>query len=85
MPRFVRLAGALAAAAACLVVPASADQAAQTSLTFSRRQLQLGQIGELAERGAEQAAAQASSARIVAQAARYTDAVALFQALGGGW
>ena len=63
----------------------TADQAAQTSLTFSRRQLQLGQIGELAERGAEQAAAQASSARIVAQAARYTDAVALFQALGGGW
>ncbi len=40
MPRFVRLAGALAAAAACLVVPASADQAAQTLLpgvTFTQQ------------------------------------------------
>ena len=68
-----------------LSAAATADEAAQRSLTFSRRQLQLGQIGGLAERSAEQAAAQARSARAAAEAARYADTAALFQAVGGGW
>ena len=62
-----------------------ADTAAQQSLRFSRRQLELGAIGALAERGAEQAAWQARSSRAAALAARYADTAALFQALGGGW
>jgi NodT family efflux transporter outer membrane factor (OMF) lipoprotein len=75
---------ALARDAEALRAAASADAAAQRSLDFSRRQLALGQIGALAERGAEQAAAQARSAHAIAQAARYADTAALFQAAGGG-
>jgi NodT family efflux transporter outer membrane factor (OMF) lipoprotein len=62
-----------------------ADMAAEQSLQFSRRQLELGEIGALAERSAEQAAWQARSALAAATAARYADTAALFQALGGGW
>jgi cobalt-zinc-cadmium resistance protein CzcA len=75
---------ALARDADALGAAQTADAAAQRSLDFSRRQLALGQIGALAERGAEQAAAQARSALIAAQAARYADTAALYQALGGG-
>lgn len=82
------VADALQAAAAdgeALTAAVTADEAAQRSLAFSRRQLEVGQIGALVERGAEQAAAQARSARAAAEAARYADTAALFQAVGGGW
>lgn len=62
-----------------------AQSAAGRSLAFSRRQLELGQVGALAERSAEQADVQARSALASARAARYADTAALFQALGGGW
>jgi cobalt-zinc-cadmium resistance protein CzcA len=75
---------ALARDAETLSAAASADAAAQRSLDFSRRQLALGQIGALAERSAEQAAAQARSVHAAAEAARYADTAALFQATGGG-
>jgi len=76
---------AIARDAEALNSTVAADTAAQRSLQFSRRQLELGEIGALAERGAEQAAWQARSARAAAVAARYADTAALFQALGGGW
>jgi len=76
---------ALGRDADALTAATTAQTAAARSLDFSRRQLTLGQIGALTERGAEQAAAQARSALVAAQAARYADTAALFQALGGGW
>ncbi len=76
---------AVARDAEALKVAIAADTAAERSLQFSRRQLELGQIGALAERNVEQAAWQARSARAAAVAARYADTAALFQALGGGW
>lgn len=60
-----------------------ASDAADRSLGFTRRQLQLGGVGTLALLNASAAAAQASAARIQAEAARLADTVALFQAVGG--
>jgi NodT family efflux transporter outer membrane factor (OMF) lipoprotein len=61
-----------------------ASTAADQNLLFVRRQLQLGGAGTLAVLNAESAAAQASSQRVQAVAARLTDTVALYQAVGGG-
>ncbi len=48
--------------------------------------MQLGEVSAVSVLNAEQAYHQASIALIQARAARYTDTVALFQALGaGGW
>lgn len=60
-----------------------ARDAANQSLGFTRRQLQLGGVGTLALLGASAASAQAASTRIQAEAARLADTVALFQAVGG--
>ena len=60
-----------------------ARDAADQSLGFTHRQLQLGGVGTLALLNASAAAAQASAARIQAEAARLADTVALFQAVGG--
>jgi NodT family efflux transporter outer membrane factor (OMF) lipoprotein len=62
-----------------------AEQASAHSLKMARRQFQLGDISSLAVIAAEQSYAQAQSALVQAQANRYSDTVALFQALGGGW
>ncbi|HEY0269745.1 MAG TPA: efflux transporter outer membrane subunit [Sphingomonas sp.] len=61
-----------------------ASAAADQNLLFIRRQLQLGGAGTLAVLNAESAAAQASSQRVQAVAARLGDTVALYQAVGGG-
>ena len=61
-----------------------ANDAATQNLIFSRRQLELGGVGTLGLLNASAAAAQASSQLLQAQSARYSDTVALFQALGGG-
>jgi NodT family efflux transporter outer membrane factor (OMF) lipoprotein len=61
-----------------------ASAAADQNLLFIRRQLQLGGAGTLAVLNAESSAAQASSQRVQAAAARLSDTVALFQAVGGG-
>jgi outer membrane protein TolC len=55
------------------------------TLELTRKQWQSGYAGYLALLSAEQAYEQALLNRIQAQASRYTDTVALFQALGGGW
>jgi NodT family efflux transporter outer membrane factor (OMF) lipoprotein len=62
-----------------------AERLASESLDITRKQLALGDVGYLALLNAEQAYRQALIARIQAQASRYSDTVALFQALGGGW
>jgi NodT family efflux transporter outer membrane factor (OMF) lipoprotein len=61
-----------------------ADAAAERNLGFTRRQLELGSVGTLALLNASAAQAQASALLVQARAARLTDTVALFQAVGGG-
>jgi NodT family efflux transporter outer membrane factor (OMF) lipoprotein len=59
--------------------------AADKSLDLIRKQLQLGQVSALQVLNAQQTYLQAELAVVQAKAARYSDTVALFQALGGGW
>ena len=63
----------------------AAERAAADSLAASRRQFHYGAISYLALLTAEQSYQQALLSVVQAQAARYSDTVALFQALGGGW
>jgi hypothetical protein len=63
----------------------AAERAAFKSLEIARRQLQLGAIGYLGLLTAENTYQTALLALVQAQAARFADTAALFQALGGGW
>jgi NodT family efflux transporter outer membrane factor (OMF) lipoprotein len=63
----------------------AAERAASKSLEIARRQLQLGAIGYLGLLTAQNTYNTALIALVQAQAARYADTAALFQALGGGW
>jgi NodT family efflux transporter outer membrane factor (OMF) lipoprotein len=76
---------ALQADADSLAAATAAEIAANKSLALSREQYQLGAIPYTALLTAEQLAQQAAVTRAQAQAARYADTAALFQALGGGW
>ena len=60
------------------------DATAQ-SLKIAHAQLRLGDVSQLMVLQAQQANAQARLALVQAQGARYSDSVALFQSLGGGW
>jgi len=83
---FQNAAGALHAIEAdtkTLQAAAATERAARKSLTIAQRQWQLGAIAYPAVLQAQQAYQQAAIALIPARAARYTDTVALFQALGG--
>ena len=61
------------------------ETAADKALKLTRTQLELGQISSLQVLTAQQTYAQALLAVVQAKASRYTDTIALFQALGGGW
>jgi NodT family efflux transporter outer membrane factor (OMF) lipoprotein len=76
---------ALKSDADALSAAAKAEAAAKTSLDIVRRQLSLGAVNYLALLAAEQTYEQAVVNRVEAQAARFADTAALFQALGGGW
>lgn len=62
-----------------------AECATKKSLDIARRQLELGDISNLALVIFEQAYQQAVINRVQAQANRFADTAALFQSLGGGW
>ena len=62
-----------------------AERAAAKSLAIVQRQLALGDISSANVLSSEQAYQQSRLNLVQAQAARLTDTVALFQALGGGW
>jgi NodT family efflux transporter outer membrane factor (OMF) lipoprotein len=62
-----------------------AEKAAKVALDLTRRQLDTGYVNYLTLLNAETAYSQALLNRIQAQASRFGDTVALFQALGGGW
>ncbi len=76
---------ALQADARALKAAAAAEAAAKTSLDITRKQMLLGAVNFLALLNAEQTYLQAVLARVQAEAGRYADTAALFQALGGGW
>ena len=62
-----------------------AERSAFDSLDLARKQYRLGAIDQLTLLNAEQTYQNALLNRVRAQAARYSDTAALFQALGGGW
>ncbi len=68
-----------------LKAAATAAEDAQLTLDLSQRQWKDGYISYLALLSARQACQQARINLVQAQANRYADTAALFQALGGGW
>jgi NodT family efflux transporter outer membrane factor (OMF) lipoprotein len=71
--------------AEALKASAAAATAAKTTLDLAQRQLQDGYANYLALLSAEQAYQLARINLVQAQASRYADTAALYQALGGGW
>ncbi|GBR26360.1 efflux transporter outer membrane subunit [Kozakia baliensis] len=76
---------ALSDDADALSISAANEDAATKSLKISRGQLSSGDISPLLLRNAQQVELQAKLNLIAAKATRFTDSVALFQAVGGGW
>lgn len=76
---------AIVSDAQTLRAAAAAEAASRKSLGYARRQRELGAGGAAELILAQQTHQQAASTLIQAQASRFTDAVALFQSLGGGW
>jgi outer membrane protein TolC len=68
-----------------LKAAAAAKDAAGVTLDLAKKQYQTGYVNYLGLLSAEQAYQQALIALVQAQANRYADTAALFQALGGGW
>jgi NodT family efflux transporter outer membrane factor (OMF) lipoprotein len=68
-----------------LQAAATAADAAKVTLDLSERQWRAGYASHISLLNAEQAYQQARISLIQAQASRYADTTALFQALGGGW
>jgi len=62
-----------------------AEKAAKVTYDLTRRQMEVGYVNYLILLNAETTYQQALILRVQAQATRYGDTVALFQALGGGW
>jgi outer membrane protein TolC len=62
-----------------------AERAAYRSFDIAQKQWKAGQIGYPAVMLAEQTYRQASITLVQARASRYSDTVALMQALGGSW
>ncbi len=76
---------ALEADARMVVAAREAESAAMRSLTLVRSQLDQGQVSLPVVLAAQQAYLQTAIASVQAEAARLSDVVALYQALGGGW
>jgi NodT family efflux transporter outer membrane factor (OMF) lipoprotein len=68
-----------------LAAAVQAESAARTQLDITLKQLEVGQVAGLNVLLAQQLYEQAVLARVQAQGARFSDTVALYQALGGGW
>jgi NodT family efflux transporter outer membrane factor (OMF) lipoprotein len=68
-----------------LKAQAEAEAAARESVEVTREQLKVGGANYLALLNAQRQYSLAKAALVQAQAARYADTAALFQALGGGW
>jgi NodT family efflux transporter outer membrane factor (OMF) lipoprotein len=68
-----------------LAADVEAEDAARITYDLTRRQMALGYVDTLTLLHAETTYQQSLLTRVQAQAARYGDTIALFQALGGGW
>jgi NodT family efflux transporter outer membrane factor (OMF) lipoprotein len=68
-----------------LAADVDAENSAKVTYDLTRRQMEVGYANYLALLSAETAYQQTLLARVQAQATRYGDTIALFQALGGGW
>ena len=68
-----------------LKIAAAAEAAAAKSLKIAQGQRKLGMVSNATVLLAEQTFLNAMVARVQAEAMRYADTAALFQALGGGW
>jgi NodT family efflux transporter outer membrane factor (OMF) lipoprotein len=68
-----------------LAADREAEKAAKVTLDLTQRQMEVGYVNYLTLLSAEAAYQQALLNRVQAQGARFSDTVALFQALGGGW
>jgi outer membrane protein TolC len=68
-----------------LKAQADAEAAAHETLDVTQKQFSLGAISYLSLLNAERQYQQARIGLVQAQAVRYADTAALFQALGGGW
>jgi NodT family efflux transporter outer membrane factor (OMF) lipoprotein len=71
--------------AQALKTQVQAERAASATYLLTQKQYKLGAISYLERLDAERQYQQTRISRIQAQAARYADTAALFQALGGGW
>jgi NodT family efflux transporter outer membrane factor (OMF) lipoprotein len=71
--------------AEALAANVKAESAAKVTYDLTRREMETGYVNYLTLLSAETAYQQALLNRVQAQATRYGDTVALFQALGGGW
>jgi NodT family efflux transporter outer membrane factor (OMF) lipoprotein len=71
--------------AEALLANVEAENAAKLTFDLTRRQMELGYVNSLMLLSAQAAYENTRINRIQAQAARFDDTVALFQALGGGW
>jgi NodT family efflux transporter outer membrane factor (OMF) lipoprotein len=68
-----------------LAADVDAEKSAQVTYDLTRRQMEAGYVNYLALLSAETAYEQTLVTRVQAQATRFGDTVAMFQALGGGW
>jgi NodT family efflux transporter outer membrane factor (OMF) lipoprotein len=71
--------------AVALAANVRAENAARVTYDLTQRQMDLGYVNYLTLLNAETTYQQALIQRVQAQATRFGDTVALFQALGGGW
>lgn len=76
---------ALEADAEALKQQVAAEQSAQASLALVQAQYRLGAVAYINLLTAQQTYQNTVLSRVQAQAVRYSDTAALFQALGGGW
>ena len=76
---------ALDADAKTLKAQAEAEAAARATLDLTEQQFEIGAVSYLSLLNAERQYQQAQISLVQAQAARFADTAALFQALGGGW
>lgn len=71
--------------AAALKAQVEAEEAARGTLDLTQRQFELGAVSYLALFNADRQYRETLIDLVQAQAARYSDTAALFQALGGAW
>lgn len=76
---------ALETDARTLAAQAESEAASVEALDVARKQFDLGSVSFLTLLNAQRQAQQAQIGLVQAQAVRYADSAALFQALGGGW